>query len=286
MPKSRLLLIGCVLSTAGLLVGCGHRRDAPGTGQTPLAPGKTAATRAVLRPDFGVSATFSIVAIDPQTGICGAAVASKYPAVGEVVPYVRGGVGAFCTQHFHDPEFGPKALDMLETDKPPSEILFELTRDDEHAGTRQLAVVDRHGRTAQHNPTDAGEGSRWWGAMSGRFYACQGNTLTGSNVISAMAAAYETTAGSLADRLMAALVAGDCAGGDHRGRLAAGIVVDKPDFEGTWLNLQVDESDDAVMELAKKYVELEHDAKGEWSKANSPWEHPCPKRPEPKRPEP
>jgi len=185
---------------------------------------------------------------------------------------------------------------MLEQDKTPGEILFELTRDDQRAGTRQLAVVDRHGRTAQHNPTDAPQRSRWWGAMSGRFYACQGNTLTGSNVISAMAAAYETTAGSLADRLMAALVAGDCAGGDHRGRLAAGIVVDKPDVDkpdadkpdadGLWLNLQVDGSDDAVMELAKKYVELEHDAKGEWSKANTPWRHPCPKRPQPKQPEP
>ena len=301
MPKSRLLLIWCVLSTAGLPVGCGHGGDAAGNGQTPVAPTRTITARGVLPPDFGVSATFSIVAIDPQTGICGAAVASKYPAVGEVVPYVRGGVGAFCTQHFHNPDFGPKALDMLERDKPPGEILFELTRDDERAGTRQLAVVDRHGRTAQHNPTDAGQRSRWWGAMSGRFYACQGNTLVGSEVITAMAAAYETTAGSLADRLMAALVAGDCAGGDHRGRLAAGVVVDKPDVdkpnadkpdadkpnaEGLWLNLQVDASDDAVMELAKKYVELNHDAKGEWSKANAPWQHPCPKRPEPKRPEP
>ncbi len=284
MPKSRLFLICCVLSTLALLSGCGGGSDSPGTGAPRVTTTRTAATRGMLPPKFGKSATFSIVAIDPDSGVCGAAVASKYPAVGEVVPYVRGGVGAFCTQHFHHPDFGPQALDMLEQDKPPSEILFELTRDDERAGTRQLAIVDRHGRTAQHNPTDAPQRSHWWGAMSGRFYACQGNTLAGSEVITAMAAAYEKTAGSLSDRLMAALVAGDCAGGDHRGRLAAGIVVDKPDFEGTWLNLQVDGSDDAVRELAKKYVELEHEAKGEWSKGKTPWQHPCPKRADSKRP--
>jgi uncharacterized Ntn-hydrolase superfamily protein len=76
-----------------------------------------------------------------------------------------------------------------------------------------------------------------------------------------MATAYENTKGTIADRLMAALVAGDCAGGDHRGRLAAGIIVARPGVEGPWLELYVDESDNAVMELSKKYVELEHEAK-------------------------
>ncbi len=209
-----------------------------------------------------VVATFSIVAADPETGVCGAAVASKYPAVGEVVPYVRGGVGAFCTQHFHNPEFGPRALEWLEQGKSPSEVLAELTRDDEGEGGRQLAIIDRRGSTAQLNPVDAPNRSRWWGAAAGRYYACQGNTLAGRQVITEMAKAYETTDGSLADRLMAALVAGDEAGGDHRGRLAAGIVVGKPGVEGDWLNLQVDNSDDAVSELARKYAALAHDAKG------------------------
>jgi uncharacterized Ntn-hydrolase superfamily protein len=212
-----------------------------------------------------IVATFSIVAVEPETGICGAAVASKYPAVGSVVPYVRGGVGAFCTQHYHNPALGPRALELLAQQKSPSEILAELTRDDERAGGRQLAIIDRHGNTAQLNPIDAPPDSNWWGAASGRTYACQGNTLTGSEVITAMAKAYETTQGSLADRLMAALVAGDRAGGDHRGRLAAGLVVDKPehksDIGSEWLRLQVDKSDDAVIELAKMYAELEHDAK-------------------------
>jgi uncharacterized Ntn-hydrolase superfamily protein len=94
-----------------------------------------------------------------------------------------------------------------------------------------------------------------------------------------MGKAYEETKGSLADRLMA----GDCAGGDHRGRLAAGIRVCKKDVEGYWLDLHVDKSDDAVVELHKKYVESDHAARGDWGK--QPYAHPCPNRPAPKRPE-
>jgi len=212
-------------------------------------------------PSQGKSGTFSIVAIEPETGICGAAVASRYPAVGSVVPHVRGGVGAFCTQHYHQPTWGKRSLELLADGKSAGEVLVELTRDDERAGTRQLGIVDRLGRTAQLNPVDAPTDSRWWGATSGRFYACQGNTLTGREVVAEMARAYEASEGSLADRLMAALVAGDQAGGDHRGRLAAAIVVDRPDSEETWLRLQVDKSDDAVRELAARYQELDHPAK-------------------------
>jgi uncharacterized Ntn-hydrolase superfamily protein len=216
------------------------------------------------------SATFSIVAVDPESGVCGAAVASKYPDVGHVVPFAKAGVGAFCTQHYHNPEWGSRALELLSDGQSPQQVLDALLRDDEGAGGRQLAVIDRHGNTAQHNPVDAPQRSRWWGAASGRFYACQGNTLAGPQVIADMACAYETTDGSLADRLMAALVAGDCAGGDHRGRLAAGIIVAKPDVEGHWLELTTDKSDDAVMELAKKYAELKHEAKGAWPGGKAP----------------
>jgi uncharacterized Ntn-hydrolase superfamily protein/inosine-uridine nucleoside N-ribohydrolase len=213
-------------------------------------------------PEFGITATFSIVAVDPETGVCGAAVASKYPAVGKVVPYVRGGVGAFCTQHWHNPKFGDKALDLLADNKPPEDVLTELLRDDPQREQRQLGIIDARGRAANRNPSGADKSSQYWGAMTGRFYACQGNTLAGREVITAMARAYEETNGTIADRLMAALVAGDRAGGDHRGRLAAGIRVAKPGLNGNWLELDVDESDDAVAELAGKYAALEHDAKG------------------------
>ena len=92
-----------------------------------------------------------------------------------------------------------------------------------------------------------------------------------------MAAAYEETRGSVADRLMAALIAGDCAGGDHRGRLAAGMRVCKTDVDGYWLELQVERSDDAVVDLAKQYANLKHDAKGEWRGGQLPFEFPCKK---------
>jgi uncharacterized Ntn-hydrolase superfamily protein len=221
-----------------------------------------------------VTGTFSIVAVDPETGVCGAAVASKYPAVGKVVPYVRAGVGAFCTQHWHNPDWGQTALDMLAKGDLPEQVLAELLRDDERRDKRQLAIIDMSGRAANRNPANADPSGNWWGAVSGKYYACQGNTLTGHEVVFAMARAYEQTEGSLADRLMAALIAGDCAGGDHRGRLAAGIRVAKQGVEGYWLELYVDKSDDAVIDLAKKYAGLDHEAKGTWRGGRLPFENP------------
>lgn len=231
-----------------------------------------------LQPEYGVTGTFSIVAVDPETGVCGAAVASKYPAVGKVVPYARAGVGAFCTQHWHHPPWGEKALDLLEAGHGSEEVLGILLKDDERRDKRQLAIIDIKGRAANRNPANADPSGIYWGGMSGRFYACQGNTLAGREVITAMAKAYEETKGSLADRLMAALIAGDCVGGDHRGRLAAGIRIAKTGEKGYWLELQVEKSDDAVVDLLKKYAELKHEAKGEWRGGQLPFQHPCPDR--------
>lgn len=225
-----------------------------------------------------IIATFSICAVDPESGVCGAAVASKYPAVGKVVPYARADVGAFCTQHYGVAKWGKPALDLLEKGTTPEGVITELLKDDPQAELRQLAIIDMKGRHALHNPTAAGPKSLYWGAYGGRFYCVQGNTLTGREVLADMAKAYEETKGSLADRLMAALIAGDCAGGDHRGRLAAGIRVAKSGVEGDWLALDIDDSGDAVMELAKAYAELKHDAKGDWAGGKAPFQNPCPKK--------
>ncbi len=249
------------LTAAGLLLGTVLCTCGPALAD-PLEPERQLPL--VERPGDEVTGTFSIVAVDPETGVCGAAVASKYPAVGEVVPYVRAGVGAFCTQHWHNPSWGKKALDLLEQGKLPEEVLAELLRDDPQRDKRQLAIIDMQGRAVNRNPARADPSGIYWGGMTGRYYACQGNTLTGREVIVAMARAYEQTPGSLADRLMAALAAGDRAGGDHRGRLAAGIRIAKEGVEGCWLELQADKSDDAVTELARKYAALEHPARGEW----------------------
>ena len=212
-----------------------------------------------------ITSTFSIVAADPQTGICGAAVASKYPAVGKIVPFVRPGVGAFCTQSWSNSPWGKTALDLLESGKLPEEVLGELLRGDDLPQKRQLAIIDLQGRVANRNPFGVEDTARWWGAMCGRFYSCQGNTLVGRVVIEVMAKAYEETQGSLADRLMAALLAGDAVGGDHRGRLAAGIRVARTGTPGNWLELDVDDSSDAVRELGRLYRDLDHDAKGAWT---------------------
>jgi uncharacterized Ntn-hydrolase superfamily protein len=228
-------------------------------------------------------ATFSIAAVDKQTGVCGAAVASMFPAVGKVVAHARADVGAFCTQHYGVKEWGLKALDLLADGKLPEEVFTELLKNDKNPGGRQLGIIDMQGRSAQHHPVGAGKNSNYWGGSSGRFYVCQGNTLTGREVVAGIAKAFEDTKGSLADRLLAALLAGDCAGGDHRGRLAAGIRVCKKGVDGYWLELHVDKSDDAVIELARQYADLKHDAKGEWEGAKA-FKHPCPERPAPKKP--
>lgn len=229
-----------------------------------------------------VIATFSIAAVDPETGTCGAAVASKFPAVGKVVAHARAGVGAYCTQHYDLRASAPLALQLLADKKTPEETLAEILKNDKAPGMRQIGIIDMKGQSAQHHPVTAPAASNYWGGMSGRFYVCQGNTLNGREVIVAMSKAYEETKGSLADRLMAALLAGDCAGGDHRGRLAAGIRVCKTGVEGYWLDLHVDKSDDAVIELHKNYAASDHPARGDWGKRK--YEHPCPNRPAPKRP--
>jgi uncharacterized Ntn-hydrolase superfamily protein len=198
--------------------------------------------------------TFSICACDPETGEVGAAVASLYPAVGKVVPYVKVGTGAFCTQFYNNAEFGPRALTMLDQGMRPEEILAELLRNDPRPEHRQLGIVDMQGRTANRNPIGAPAGGEWWGAASGKYYSVQGNTLAGRQVIVDMQAAYENTKGTLADRLMAALKAGEDAGGDHRGRLAAGIRVARPGTEGLHVELYVDKSDNAVNDLVEIYT--------------------------------
>ena len=263
MQRAPKRVVRCLLRTVSAGVVTSFILTAPGCcgDKQPVASGGLSAW-AEAHPTESVSGTFSIVAVDPSTGVCGAAVASKYPAVGKVVPYVRAGVGAFCTQHWHNPPWGEHALDLLAKGDLPEQVLAELLRDDPQRDKRQLAIIDMSGRAANRNPANADPSGIWWGAASGRYYACQGNTLVGSEVIFAMARAYEQTQGSLADRLMAALVAGDKAGGDHRGRLAAGMRIAKKGVGGYWLELYVDKSDDAVTELGKKYAALAHEAKG------------------------
>ncbi len=276
-------ITSCVFSLLALLFGGCHAQDDALIGEEwgilSDIPARWCGGAGAVVTKSGITATFSIIAVDPETGQCGAAVASKYPAVGKVVPYVRGGVGAFCTQHRHNPAWGEQALDLLEAGKAPEQVLAQLLRDDPQREQRQLAIIDMEGRVANHNPSRAEKGSEYWAAMSGRYYSCQGNTLVGREVIVAMSKAFEETQGTLTDRLMAALITGDCAGGDHRGRLAAGIRVAKRGVDGYWFELYVDNSDDAVIDLARKYAQSKHDAKGQWKGGKLPFKNPRPKNP-------
>lgn len=197
--------------------------------------------------------TFSICAHDPDAKEWGVAVASKYLAVGGVVPWAEAGVGAVATQAMVNISYGPGGLKLLKEGKKPQEIFDELLKDDRNKEFRQLGIVTADGDAACFT------GSRcnaWAGHKTGKNYACQGNLLVGEEVVNDMAKAFEDAKGPLAWRLMAALEAGDKAGGDKRGKQSAAILVVKdkrgPNGIGDrMIDLRVDDHKDPVPELAR-----------------------------------
>ncbi|MGI8775784.1 MAG: DUF1028 domain-containing protein [Actinomycetota bacterium] len=168
--------------------------------------------------------TFSIVAWDescdpPEWGV---AVASKFLAVGAAVPWAQAGVGAVATQALANLAYGPAGLRLLAEDRPADEVVAALTGADEDRQHRQLGVVDAAGRAATYTGDEC---LHWAGGRTGSGYCCQGNILTGPEVVDCMCDAFESTEGELAARLLAALRAGDAAGGDSRGRQSAAVYV-------------------------------------------------------------
>ena len=199
--------------------------------------------------------TFSIVARSADGGELGVAVASKFLAVGAAVPAAASGAGALATQAWANLRYRPKGLALLAAGGDAASVVAELTAADEGRADRQLGVVDAAGGSA----TYTGSGCfPWAGGRHGQGYACQGNILTGPEVVAAMEAAWlasDTTA-PLAERLLAALAAGDEAGGDSRGRQSAALLVVSP--EGGYgggtdvaVDLRVDDHPDPVPELAR-----------------------------------
>lgn len=172
-------------------------------------------------------ATFSIVGHDSATGELGVAVASRFFTVGNVVPWAKAGVGAVATQAYANTSFGWEGLDLLEKGLTPQEAKNVLIRGDDDPGRRQFGIVDAHGRAV----TYTGDGcTAWAGGRAGTGYAVQGNILAGEAVVVAMEKAFLGTHGTLADRLYAALLAGEENGGDSRGKQSAALLVVK---EGT-----------------------------------------------------
>jgi uncharacterized Ntn-hydrolase superfamily protein len=199
--------------------------------------------------------TFSIVAADPAAGDWGVAVASRFPCVGAVVPWARARVGAVATQAWANTSFGPEGLTLLADGVAAGEAMRRLLDADDGREDRQLGVVDARGMAA----TFTGERCMpWAGGVAGDGFAAQGNILVGEEVIGEAAAAFTATEGDLCDRLLAALLAGDRAGGDRRGRQSAALLVVREGggYEGRndrYIDLRVDDHPEAPRELARVF---------------------------------
>jgi uncharacterized Ntn-hydrolase superfamily protein len=200
--------------------------------------------------------TFSIVACDPDGEQLGVAVASKFLAVGAVVPWLEARVGAIATQALANTRYGADGLALLRGGASAREALDAVLAADAGRDERQAGFVDARGRGATHTGQDC---MAWAGGRTGPGYAVQGNILTGPDVVEAMATAHEASSGALAERLLLALAAGDAAGGDRRGRQSAAIAVVAPGGgyggnDDNLVDLRVDDHDDPVGELRRLYA--------------------------------
>lgn len=225
--------------------------DATATGQIPWPP----------------VATFSILGFDPETGEVGGAVQSRVFAVGNGVLWAEAGVGAVATQAIVDVSYGPQALALLRQGLSPDEVVRRVLQADSDPRPvdwsregRQFAVMDAQGRATAHTGPKA---SDWAGNRScapPNHCTAQGNILAGPAVVDEMVRAFEETEGHLSFRLLAALEAGQVAGGDKRGMQSAAMLIVKEDG-GVWLNndvvvrLQVDDNPEPIREL-RRLVEI------------------------------
>jgi uncharacterized Ntn-hydrolase superfamily protein len=199
--------------------------------------------------------TFSIVACEPYAKQLGVAVASKFLAVGAVVPWLEAEVGAIATQALANTRYGPHGLAHMREGMSAREALDAVLAADPGRDDRQAGFVDARGRAATHTGESC---MAWAGGRTGAGYAVQGNILTGPVVVDAMAEAYESAEGDLAERLLLALAAGDTAGGDRRGRQSAAIVVVSPGAgyggnDDRLVDLRTDDHTDPVGELRRLY---------------------------------
>src|SRR6476659_9832712 len=205
--------------------------------------------------------TFSLCAIDPATGQSGAAVTTRVPFVGRAVPHVRAGVGAVCTQASTVVEYGPRGLDLLEKGTEPKDALEQLLANDAMRESRQVGIIDMKGRTAAHTGKSNGN---WAGSKQGVNYTTQANIMVGPEVLDAVSASMDATAGTgmpLAERMILALEAGYAKGGDRRwGNLqSAAIKIADPNNPGRGndhitLAIEVGENPDPVAEMKRIYL--------------------------------
>jgi len=231
---------------------------------TPGLHGQDASVESDREAPWPPVATYSIVGFDPSTGEVGVAVQSRVFSVGNGVMWGEAGVGVVATQAIVDVSYGPRGLELLEEGLSPEEVVARILEEDPdprpedwpEAG-RQFSVMDAQGRVATHTGPQASE---WAGHRMAEYVSAQGNILAGPEVVDGMVDAFQATEGHLSLRLMAALDAGQAAGGDRRGMQSAAMLIVAEDG-GVWLNndvvlrLQVDDADEPLVEL-RRLVEM------------------------------
>lgn len=201
--------------------------------------------------------TYSIVARDLERGELGIAVQSKFLSVGAVVPWAKAGVGAIATQALANTSYGAQGLNYLAAGRSAQETLEQLLAGDEGRADRQVGII---GMTGQPVSFTGERCFHWAGGLTGEHYACQGNILVSGDTVEAMARTFEETGGLLCDRLLAALAAGQAAGGDGRGQQSAALLVVKEGagyggYTDRFIDLRVDDHPTPIDEL-KRILEL------------------------------
>ncbi len=215
--------------------------------------------------------TYSIVAYDSVTGDLGVAVQSKFPNVGGLVPWAHAGVGAVATQSLSNTDYGEKGLELIARGATAPEAMRIIMRADQRPSQRQVGMVDAHGNAASWtgDSTFDWAGGRTGGRAAGQVggkgqlitgdgYAAQANIMVSDATVRNMAEAFERTSGSLADRLIAALVAGQAGGGDRRGMQSAALLVVRANagYLGTtdrYIDIRVYDAPDPIKELQRLY---------------------------------
>ena len=192
--------------------------------------------------------TWSIIARD-ESGAFGVAIATRFFAVGALCPHAESGVGALSTQALVNPFYGRHGLDLLRAGIPAPEVVRSLTAPDEGRDHRQLHVMDAEGRIGQHTGRSC---IGWCGAIAGEGFSVAGNMLANENVIRETARAFKDSKKSFAERLIAALEAGEAAGGDKRGKQSAALLIVSTEQYAD-LNLRVDDHAEPLAELRRLY---------------------------------
>jgi uncharacterized Ntn-hydrolase superfamily protein len=192
--------------------------------------------------------TWSIIAKDSSTGQIGIAVATKFFAVGALVPHIAPGIGGIATQALVNPYYGIDGLKLLREGKSPRDVLNSLIGADSGAETRQLHIMDASGRIAAHTGRECID---WCGHLAGDGFSIAGNMLAGSSVLDDTAKAFVANASlPFARRLLAAMRAGEAAGGDKRGKQSAALLIHDTE-EWPALDLRVDDHPDPLAELER-----------------------------------